>query len=71
MWLEELIPNYNLDLSKVHKINDNNILFIKNFIDELNIIRIKRINREISYNEYVEWKLNYEVEVGSNYEENS
>ena len=68
---EELIPNYNLDLSKVPRINDNNILFLKSFFDEWNIIREKRTNREISYNDYLEWKLNYKIGECCEYERNN
>lgn len=71
LWLEELIPNYNLDLSKVPRINDNNILFLKSFFDEWNVIREKRTNREISYNEYLEWKLNYKIGECCEYERNN
>src|SRR5574344_1773237 len=49
MWLEELIPKYQIDISKVPIIN------------EWNIMREKRNKREITYEEYIEWKLTYEV----------
>ncbi len=56
MWLEELIPNYHIDLSDVPKIENNTI-----FVMKRNIMRNKRSRREISYKDYIEWKLNYEV----------
>ena len=59
MWLEELIPNYHIDLSNVPNLNDKYITRIKKFIEEWNIIRNKRLRREISFEEYTEWKLNY------------
>ena len=59
MWLEELIPNYHIDLSNVPNLNDKYINRIKKFIEEWNIIRNKRLRREISFEEYTEWKLNY------------
>ena len=59
MWLEELIPNYHIDLSNVPNLNDKYITRIKKFIEEWNIIRNKRLKREISFEEYTEWKLNY------------
>lgn len=62
MWLEELIPRYQIDLSNVPNINDDNINQIKNFINDWELIRNKRFKREISYEEYIEWKLTYEVE---------
>lgn len=61
MWLEELIPNYHIDLSDVPKIENNTIFVMKKFINEWNIMRNKRSRREISYKDYIEWKLNYEV----------
>lgn len=59
LWLEELLPNYHIDLSNVPNINDKYIIKIKNFIEEWTIIRNKRFKREISFEEYTEWKLNY------------
>ena len=41
MWLEELIPNYNIDLFCVPNINDNNIVILKNFFKEWDIMRKK------------------------------
>ena len=61
MWLEELIPNYQIDISKVPNINDENIVMFKQFINEWNVMREKRNKREITYEEYIEWKLTYEV----------
>ena len=61
MWLEELIPNYSIDLSMIPNVNDKEILVIKNCIDEWNIMRSKRAKREISYENYTEWKLNYSI----------
>lgn len=61
MWLEELIPKYQLDLTKVPNVNDSNISYIKRFIDEWDIMREKRNKKIITYNEYIEWKLTYEV----------
>ena len=61
MWLEELIPKYQIDVSKVPNINDENIVMFKQFINEWNVMREKRNKREITYEEYIEWKLTYEV----------
>ena len=61
MWLEELIPKYQIDISKVPNINDKNIVMFKQFINEWNVMREKRNKREITYEEYIEWKLTYEV----------
>lgn len=61
MWLEELIPKYQIDISKVPNINDENIVMFKQFINEWNVMIEKRNKREITYEEYIEWKLTYEV----------
>ncbi len=61
MWLEELIPRYKIDLSNVPNVNENNINQVKTFINEWEIMRNKRFKIEISYEEYIEWKLTYEV----------
>ena len=66
MWLEELMPNYLIDISKVVKVEDLYMNDIKKGINEWNVMRNKRLKREISYEEYIEWKLNYEMVV--NYE---
>ena len=63
LWLEELIPNYQIDLSTIQNIKNKDILTYKKFIDEWNVMRKKRKYREISYEEYIEWKLNFELEV--------
>ena len=65
LWLEELIPRYQIDLSKVPNINDENIISIRKLIKEWDEMRNKRYNRKISYEEYIEWKLAYEVKVKS------
>lgn len=61
MWLEELLPRYQIDLSRIPSINDDNIIKFKEFINEWEEMRTKRFKRESSYEEYVEWKLNLEV----------
>lgn len=62
MWLEELIPNYHIDLSDVPYVEECQIIFIRKFINEWNYMRRKRQKREITYNEYINWKLNYKLE---------
>ena len=44
------------------------INYIKNSLNEWNKMRLKRKRREISYENYIEWKLNYEI-VGGIYHE--
>ena len=62
MWLEELIPNYRIDLSNVPYVDESQIVSIRNFINEWDYMRNKRLKREITYNEYISWKLNYKLE---------
>lgn len=62
MWLEELIPNYRIDLSDVPYVDESQIISIRKFINEWDCIRTKRQKREITYNEYINWKLNYKLE---------
>lgn len=61
MWLEELLPRYQIDLSRIPSINDNNVIKFKEFINQWEEMRTKRFKREISYEQYIEWKLNFEV----------
>ena len=68
MWLEELMPNYFIDISDIPNVNDKNINYIKNSLNEWNKMRLKRKRREITYENYIEWKLNYEI-VGGIYHE--
>ena len=62
MWLEELIPNYRINLSNVPMVDESQILIIRRFINEWDYVRAKRQKREITYNEYINWKLNYKLE---------
>ena len=62
MWLEELMPNYIIDINKVANVDDFYMNQIKKGISEWNNMRNKRLKKEISYEEYIEWKLNYELE---------
>lgn len=65
MWLEEIMPNYLIDISKVVKVEDLYINDIKKGINEWNVMRNKRLKRKISYEDYIKWKLNYEMVVNS------
>ena len=66
-WLEELIPNYRLDLSQVKNINDDRIKVLVNSLLEWKVQKLKRDRHEISYEDYLNWKLNYEIKgVGEN-----
>lgn len=59
MWLEELYPRYRIDLPVTYY--DNDCLVINKFMKEWNEMRIARTNKKITYEEYIEWKLNYEI----------
>lgn len=61
LWLEELYPRLIIDLS----CNDH---MINSSLDEWNIMKNKRINKGISYEDYIEWKINYIVEEDENEE---
>lgn len=61
MWLEELLPNYHIDLSDVPNVNDKYIVILKKFVSEWDLMINKRAKREISYEKYIEWKFNYEL----------
>lgn len=62
MWLEEIIPNYKIDLSDIPYVRDRKLLFYENIIFEWTQMREKREKREISYAEYIEWKFSYVVD---------
>lgn len=62
LWMEELIPNYSIDISKVPRVNDYYINLLKKSLNEWNNIKAKKLRKEISYEEYIEWKLNYKIE---------
>ena len=56
MWMEELYPNFGfkMNLQGEDKINNAFIIW--------NNMKIKRNNNEITYEEYIEWKLNFEID---------
>lgn len=58
-WLEELYPDYQIDLPITYY-NDNTLLISK-FMKEWNEMRLKRTKREITYEEYIEWKLTFQM----------
>lgn len=59
LWLEEIYPDMKIELPMTYY-NENSFI-IKKFMDEWNEMRKKRAKREITYEEYIEWKLNYEI----------
>lgn len=62
MWLEEMIPNIKIELSEIKQIKERDILLIEKGIHEWNTMKSKRQQKEISYKEYIEWKLTYNLE---------
>lgn len=67
-WLEEYIPNYRLDLSQVKNINKPEIGLLINSLQEWKKQKIKREKHQISYEEYLNLKLNYEIKGEYSYE---
>lgn len=61
MWMEEIIPNYMIDISKVAIVDEKYASLIYKSIDSWNIMRQKRLRREITFEEYTEWKLNFDI----------
>ena len=64
LWLEELFPKMNIDfaISEYFR-NDRDNLILK-FMEEWEKMRKFRDTRELSYEKYLEWKLNYELKEG-------
>ena len=60
IWLEELLPNIKVDLLEMKQFKEKDLILIQNGIHEWNLMKSKRQKREISYKEYIEWKLTYE-----------
>ena len=62
MWLEEQFPNYELsiddDKCRWTAYNMN----VQNGIRRWKEMRARRDNKEISDEEYIEWKLHFEIE---------
>ncbi len=69
LWLDELFPNYHLDLRDVKDLDNQTLKIIKKFLIELDSMRLKRKKKEIKYIDYIEWKLNYSL--GDEHEWNS
>ena len=66
MWLEELIPNYSIELESKKNICGDDVIKIQSAIDKWKIMKSKRDKREISYKEYTNWKLTYDFGGDSN-----
>ena len=71
LWMEELYPRMNIDFGfseTLQKESDNKL---KRFFEEWNVMREKRSNYELSYDDYIEWKLQYDINKGDEYEKDS
>ncbi len=68
LWLEELCPKITIDfgISEYFR-NDRDNLILK-FMEEWNYMRNLRKTHEITYEKYLEWKLNYKVKEGEEHE---
>lgn len=60
-WLEELYPKINVDLELSEQFQNKTDALVDNFIKLWKEMKQKRKNREISYEEYIEWKLTFEM----------
>ncbi len=70
LWLEELCPKITIDFGiSEHFHNDRDNLILK-FMEEWNYMRNLRKTHEITYEKYLEWKLNYKVKEGEEHERN-
>lgn len=64
MWLEELYPKTNVDFAISEQLQNKADALISNFIKEWQQMKQKREKREISYEEYIEWKLTFQMKEG-------
>ena len=71
LWMEELYPRMNIDLGLSETIPKESENKLKRFFEEWNVMKEKRANFELSYDDYVEWKLQYDFNKGDEYEEDS
>ena len=71
LWMEEMYPRMNIDLGISEYFPNKRDRKIQKFIKEWKEIRRKRQEHEITYDEYIEWKFQYEFKEGDEYEENS
>ena len=71
LWMEELYPRMNIDLGLSESLPKESDIKLKRFFEEWNAMKEKRTNLELSYDDYVEWKLQYDFNKGDEYEEDS
>ena len=71
LWMEELYPRMNIDLGLSESLPKESDIKLKRFFEEWNVMKEKRANLELSYDDYVEWKLQYDFNKGDEYEKDS
>ena len=71
LWMEELYPRMNIDLGLSELLPKESDIKLKRFFEEWNAMKEKRVDLELSYDDYVEWKLQYDFNKGDEYEEDS
>ena len=71
LWMEELYPRMNIDLGLSKSLPKESDIKLKRFFEEWNVMKEKRANLELSYDDYVEWKLQYDFNKGDEYEKDS
>ena len=64
LWMEEMYPRMNIDLDIPEYFPLKRDKKLGKFMREWKAIREKRYNHEITYDEYIEWKLQYEYKEG-------
>ena len=64
LWMEEMYPRMNIDLDIPEYFPLKRDKKLGKFMREWKVIREKRCNHEITYDEYIEWKLQYEYKEG-------
>ena len=70
LWMEEQYPRMNIDFDILEYLQEKNKMIL-DFMDEWNDMRRKRLSHEITYEEYIEWKFQYEIKEGDKNETNS
>lgn len=63
LWMEEKYSRMIIDFNILEYLQQENKLLL-NFMEEWNDMRRKRLSNEITYEEYIEWKFQYEVKKG-------
>ena len=64
LWMEEMYPRMDIDLDIPEYFPPKRDKKLGKFMREWKVIREKRYNHEITYDEYIEWKLQYEYKKG-------